>query len=285
MLTFTASSIRTILTCIVTFFGLIGWPLAHSADKNSALRLLVVPQFPATEIHATWSKLLDGLQKDGLPQIELVFAKDITEFENQFKAGQAELIYCNPYHMVMAKKAQGYIPLVRDSKPLTGILIASTDSETGGIKTLSDLNGKTLLFPSPNAFGASLYMRALLKREKGLEFTTKYVKTHSNVIRGVVRGEGQAGGMVNATLLAETRELQQRIKVIYETPPAPPHPIAAHPRVDPGTREAITAAILGHIKTHKQVGEDIQIPNPVRADYAKDYKPLENLGLEAFLSN
>jgi len=187
--------------------------------------------------------------------------------------------------MVMAKKAQGYTPLIRDSKPLTGILITANNGAPDGIKNLSDLNGKTLLFPSPNAFGASLYMRALLKREKGLEFTTQYVKTHPNVIRGVVRGEGQAGGMVNATLLAETPELQQKVKVIYETPPAPPHPIAAHPRVDASTREAIAAAVLGYIKTHKQVGEDIQMPNPVRADYAKDYKPLENLGLEAFLSN
>ncbi|MFN7506764.1 MAG: phosphate/phosphite/phosphonate ABC transporter substrate-binding protein, partial [Limnobacter sp.] len=190
-----------------------------------------------------------------------------------------------PYHMVMAQKAQGYVPMIRDNKPLTGILITATGNNSTSIKNLSDLNGKTLLFPSPNAFGASLYMRALLKREKGLEFTTKYVKTHSNVIRGVVRGEGQAGGMVNATLLAETPELQQKVTVIYETPPVPPHPIAAHPRIDASTREALTAAILGHIKTHKQVGEDIQIPNPVRADYTKDYKPLENLGLEAFLSN
>ncbi|MCE2746856.1 MAG: phosphate/phosphite/phosphonate ABC transporter substrate-binding protein [Burkholderiales bacterium] len=285
MTAFTAFATRAIALCIVTLFGLLGAQSAHSAEKNSSLRLLVVPQFPVTEIHATWSKLLDGLKKEGLPEIELVFAKDITEFENLFKAGQAELIYCNPYHMVMAQKAQGYVPMIRDNKPLTGILITATGNNSTSIKNLSDLNGKTLLFPSPNAFGASLYMRALLKREKGLEFTTKYVKTHSNVIRGVVRGEGQAGGMVNATLLAETPELQQKVTVIYETPPVPPHPIAAHPRIDASTREALTAAILGHIKTHKQVGEDIQIPNPVRADYTKDYKPLENLGLEAFLSN
>lgn len=288
MLAFTASTARAILACIVTLFALTGGQFAHSAEKNSTLRLLVVPQFPATEIHATWSKLLDGLKKDGLPAIELVFAKDISDFETQFKAGQAELIYCNPYHIVMAKKAQGYTPLIRDSKPLTGILIAPANNGTdtpNTIKNLSDLNGKTLLFPSPNAFGASLYMRALLKREKGLEFTTKYVKTHSNVLRGVVRGEGQAGGMVNATLQSETTELQQKVKIIYETPPAPPHPIAAHPRVDAATREAIAAAILAHIKTNKQVGEDIQMPNPVRADYNKDYKALENLGLEEFLSN
>ena len=216
--------LRLLVPCIVTLFVISNARMAFAADNNSTLRLLVVPQFPATEIHATWSKLLDGIQGQGLPKIELIFAKDITEFESEFLAGNADLIYCNPYHMVMAKKAQGYVPLVRDSEPLTGILIAPKNSELASIQKLEDLNGKTLLFPSPNAFGASLFMRALLTREKGIKFVTKYVKTHPNVIRGVVRGEGQAGGMVSSTLLAESQELQDKVTIVYETPPVPPHP-------------------------------------------------------------
>lgn len=278
------SLLRLLLPCIVTLFVIANTRIGHAADNNSTLRLLVVPQFPATEIHDTWSKLLDGLQGRGLPKIELVFARDITEFESEFLAGNPDLIYCNPYHMVMAKKAQGYIPLVRDSEPLTGILIAPKNSELGSIQKLEDLNGKTLLFPSPNAFGASLYMRALLTREKGINFVTKYVKTHPNVIRGVVRKEGYAGGMVRSTLLAESPELQQKVTVIYETPPVPPHPIAAHPRVSQAMQETLTTAILNHIQRNKPVGAAIQMDNPMRASYSKDYQSLEKLGLETFVS-
>jgi len=276
---------RFLLICIVALIGATSTRFVHATDNNSTLTLLVVPQFPATEINATWGKLLAELETEKLPKIELIFAKDIREFETLFLTGRADLIYCNPYHMVMAKKAQGYISLVRDSKPLTGILIATKSSDSDSIETLNDLKGKTLLFPSPNAFGASLYMRALLTREKGIEFTTKYVKTHSNVIRGVVRNEGQAGGMVSATLAAETDELKNKVRVIYETPPAPPHPIAAHPRVDAATREALTKAIISHIEQNRQLGADIQMANPIRANYTKDYHPLEKLGLEAFVVN
>jgi phosphonate transport system substrate-binding protein len=276
---------RFLLICIVALIGATSTRFVHATDNNSTLTLLVVPQFPATEINATWGKLLPELETEKLPKIELIFAKDIREFETLFLTGRADLIYCNPYHMVMAKKAQGYISLVRDSKPLTGILIATKSSDSDSIETLNDLKGKTLLFPSPNAFGASLYMRALLTREKGIEFTTKYVKTHSNVIRGVVRNEGQAGGMVSATLAAETNELKNKVRVIYETPPAPPHPIAAHPRVDAATREALTKAIISHIEQNRQLGADIQMANPIRANYTKDYHPLEKLGLEAFVVN
>lgn len=276
---------RFLLLCIVALIGATSTRFVHATDNNSTLTLLVVPQFPATEINATWGKLLAELETEKLPKIELTFAKDIREFETLFLAGRADLIYCNPYHMVMAKKTQGYISLVRDSKPLTGILIATKSSDSDSIETLNDLKGKTLLFPSPNAFGASLYMRALLTREKGIDFVTKYVKTHSNVIRGVVRNEGLAGGMVSATLAAETDELKNKVRVIYETPPASPHPIAAHPRVDAATREALTKAIISHIEKNRQLGADIQMANPVRANYTKDYHPLEKLGLEAFVVN
>lgn len=278
-------SLGNIVFSIVTLFGVFGLNAAHSADNNSTLRLLVVPQFPATEIHATWSKVLKGIENDNLPKIELIFSKDITEFESMFLAGQADLIYCNPYHMVMAKKAQGYVPMIRNVKPLSGILIRPKGSEFDNVRTLNDLNGKTILFPSPNAFGASLYMRALLKREKGLNFVTKYVKTHSNVIRGVVRNEGQAGGMVNATLLAEDAALREKVEVIYETPPVAPHPIAAHPRVNAATRDAVSQALLNYLKQHQAEGSGIQIANPMRASYNRDYLQLESLGLEEFVSN
>jgi len=278
-------SLGKLFFSIVTLFGLCGLNPVHSADNNSTLRLLVVPQFPATEIHATWSKVLKGIENASLPKIELIFSKDITEFESAFLAGQADLIYCNPYHMVMAKKAQGYMPMIRDLKPMTGILISPKGGEFDHIRNLNDLNGKTLLFPSPNAFGASLYMRALLKREKGLNFVTRYVKTHPNVIRGVVRNEGQAGGMVNATLQSEDEALRGKVKIIYETPPVAPHPIAAHPRVDAATREAISLALLNYLKQNKAEGSGIQIPNPIRANYGRDYLQLESLGLEEFVSN
>ena len=257
---------------------------AQVDDAKSTLRMLVVPQFPATEIHENWGRVLDGLKNSGLPNIELFFAKDITEFESWFKSGEADLIYCNPYHMVMAQKHQGYLPLIRDEKPLKGLLIARLDKDEDPVHSLADLNQRTLLFPSPNAFGASLYMRALLTRKEGIQFHTKYVKTHSNVIRGVVRKEGQAGGMVAATLSAESLNLSNRVKVIYETPPVAAHPVAAHPRVAPHIQAALKSALLTYLKGHPAYAKAIQLPDPIIADYQRDYAPLEQLDLDEFVA-
>lgn len=273
-----------LLNCTACLLLLFFQPFSFASERLEPLRLLVVPQYQATEINNSWGTLLEGLNKGDVPKIELIFAKDISDFEAQFLAGKADLIYCNPYHMVMAKKAQGYLPLLRDKKPLKGILISLKNRDGEVIEDLKSLEGKTILFPSPNSFGASLYMRALLSKDIGINFTTKYVKTHPNVIRGVVRDEGQAGGMVAATYFAEADILRDKTKVIYETPPAPPHPIAAHPRVDEATRELLTRAFIAFIQSNKEAGIAIQIPDPVRSNYAKDYQPLERLGLEAFVA-
>ncbi|HEX4917033.1 MAG TPA: phosphate/phosphite/phosphonate ABC transporter substrate-binding protein [Limnobacter sp.] len=253
---------------------------AHAQDKP-LLTLMVVPQFPATVIHATWGKLVSRF--DNL-QIHMVFAKDIDEFEAKFLRGETDLIYCNPYHMVMARRSQGYMPLIRDTKPLTGILVTPAAGQPGHVKSLGELQGKTLLFPSPNAFGASLYMRALLKEDHGIKFNTHYVKTHPNVIRGVVRGEGAAGGMVAATYLSEAEELRNRVSILYETPPAAPHPIAVHPRVSADLQKLVVAQFMSQLRADQPAAEALQMGDPMLADYKRDYQRLEKLGLDKYLT-
>jgi phosphonate transport system substrate-binding protein len=184
--------------------------------------------------------------------------------------------------MVMAKKAHGYLPLVRDKDPLAGILVARKDS---GLHSVRDLQRKEIVFPSPNAFAAALYMRALLAEREQVRFTPRYVKTHSNVYRTVLLGKAVAGGGVNKTFQLEPQELRDQLVIIYETPGAAPHPIAAHPRVPEKARAAVAKAILemGRNQAEKQLLAVIQMPDPRATDYEKDYRPLENLGLEQYV--
>lgn len=269
--------IRLIGASFICLIGLIGQPTAR-AEAKAPLTLMVVPQFPAVQINAAWGPLLKTVEtKLGRP-INLIYAADIPAFEEAFIAGKPDIIYCNPYHAVMAFKAQKYEPIIRREKPLKGILIAPE-----GTSGLSALNGQTLLFPAPNAFGASLYMRALLVKEHKLTFNTVYVKTHPNVIRGVVRGQGAAGGMVGATFNAEPDNLKQKVSVIYETPPAPAHPISVHPRVSEEERNALQTLILEALTADPKAAAEIQMKNPIKTSYESEYTALDKLGLEEFL--
>lgn len=251
-----------------------------SANSDATYNVMVVPQFTETKTHANWGPLLEQVSKDTGIEFRLTFASDIPGFEQQFEQGKPDIIYCNPYHAVMAKKAQGYIPVLRDEQNLKGLLIAE---EGGSIRSLQDLKGKTILFPSPNAFGSSLYLRALLKDKEKIDFTAKYVKTHPNVLRGILRGEGAAGGMITATLNSEDAKLQDRMKILYETPPVASHPVAVHPRVPEAVRKKFTLALKKALLKMPKEAAEVPIPNPQETSYTRDFQALENMGLEKFV--
>lgn len=244
--------------------------------------LAVVPQFPAAEIQRRWQPLLDRLAERTGIRLKLLHARSIPEFEQAFLRGTPDFAFLNPYHAVMARTGQGYVPLVRDGTPLSGILVVRRDDP---VTTLRELDGRTLAFPAPNAFGASLYLRALLAEEAGVRIVPRYVGTHANTYRHVILGDATAGGGVNNTLANESEEVRQRLRVLYETPGVAPHPLAAHPRVSTGVRQAIADALLGLAASEdgRRLLAAVQMPQPRFADYARDYLPLERLRLERYV--
>jgi phosphonate transport system substrate-binding protein len=252
------------------------------AQNLPSYTVSVVPQFPATDIHRDWVPLLERVGRAVGASFKLQIATSIPRFEADLLAGAPDFVYLNPYHEVMAHRAQGYVPLVRERKPLTGILVVRRDDP---IRSVRELDGKELAFPAPNAFGASLYMRALLAEREKIQITPVYVQTHSNVYRQVIRGKSAAGGGVNHTLEQERDELRNDLRVLMETPGVPPHPLAAHPRVPAKLQKALADALLALADdaAGQALLRGIEMPAPVRADYAHDYQPLEALRLDRYV--
>ena len=151
-------------------------------------------------------------------------------------------------------------------------------------KTLHDLDKKSLGFPAPNAFGASLYMRALLTAEH-VDFQTQFLSTHSNVYRSVLNGSVAAGGGINTTLNDETPEVRAQLRILYQTPETAPHPIVAHPRVPVEVVKALRDALLNLSKDAEgqRLLAEIRMAQPINADYQRDYLPLEKLKIEKFV--
>lgn len=244
--------------------------------------MAIVPQFKAQQIQQEWKPLLDRISAQTGLKLNLRFYPSIPDFETAFLAGEPDFAFMNPYHVVMAHRAQGYIPLVADKKPLSGILVVAAQ---GPIAQIQDLDGKKIAFPSPNAFGASLYMRALLTEKFRIRFEPSYVKTHANVYRQALMGDVAAGGGVNQTFADQPAELRAKLRVLYETPVAAPHPMTAHRRVPEKTRRAFSQAFLrlAEDEAGKALLKEARIPNPVSVEYARDYSPLEKLGLEKYV--
>lgn len=254
-----------------------------TAVAQTRWKLGIVPQLPAQEIQRQWRPVADWLETACAVRIEIDIAASIPQFEQGFARGDFELAYMNPYHAVMARQAQGYIPLVRDSqRMLSGVLVVPRDSP---IRDVRDLAGKTVAFPAPNAFGASLFMRGLLEKEFGVVVAPAYVRTHSNSYRHVLTGEAAAAGGVDATLQREPEHVRSALRILFRTPEVPPHPLSAHPRI-PADQRLCIARTLVNARTdpvRSPVLAGIQIPAPVEADFDRDYQPLVRLQLDRFV--
>lgn len=264
--------------------GIIGalWlPLSASATET-VYRIAIVPQFTTIEISKTWQPVLDKITELSGIKLELLAYPKIPAFEQGFKAGEADFVYMNPYHVVMAKSAQGYVPLVRDKKLLNGILVVKKDS---GITNLAQLNGQKIAFPAPNAFGASLWMRAQLTQTHGITFEESYVGSHQTVYRQVLTGDVQAGGGVQATFDKESTSLTEGLTILYRTPDVPSHPIGYHPRVAQDVAEKFRSALMtmAQDEAGQTLLKAIQITQPIATDYEQEFLPLKSLNLEAFV--
>ncbi len=238
----------------------------------------VVPQFDSKRIQEIWQPILDKLQAQTGIKLSLRGSTNIPQFEEEFSRGEFDFVYMNPYHILMANQRQGYIPLVRDvGRSLHGIVVVRKDSPIHKAKQLS---GQTIAFPAPNALAAALMPRAILVKSN-INFTPKYVNTHTSVYLNVALGLVDAGGGVQKTLAQQKPEIREALRVLFKTQSVAPHPICAHPKVASKIRDRIRDAFLalGVSDSGKKLLAHIPIQQVGKATLS-DYLPIQKLGLE-----
>ena len=200
----------------------------------------VVPQQAVTQLARVWTPLLVYLSGKTGYALEFRTAPDINTFEQRVETGEFDFTYFNPSHYA-TYQGSGYQVIVRErDTQLVGIVVVPKDS---GYKSLKDLNGATMAFPSPNAFAATLLPQLSLKR-MGVNVIPKYVASHESVYRTVARGLYPAGGGVVKTYEQVDPLVRARLRILWKSRPYAPHPVAVHPRVPKEVAQRVEAALL-----------------------------------------
>ncbi len=213
--------------------------LVSPASWADTFKVGVVPQFDIKTLHTIWEPILTVLEEKTGHQFVLEGSPDIPTFEKEFAEGKFDFAYMNPYHYTTA---QHYKPIIRDhGRQLYGILAVKADSE---ITTPQQLEGKTLVFPAPNALGASLMIRAELREKYGVSFNAKYVKTHSSVFLNVVLGMAQAGGGVQKTFNRQPDQVKDKLRILAKTDKVQPHPLTAKVSLDEAVVKQVQGALI-----------------------------------------
>lgn len=219
----------------------------NTVSAQDTFTVGIVPQFDSRKINAIWRPVLDKLQVETGYKFTLKGSPGISDFEHKFSRGDFDFAYMNPYHLLSAYKTQGYQPIARDVlQSLYGIVVVRADSP---ITTVKQLHNKVVAFPSANAMGASLMVRAELLDTHQVQVIPKYVSSHSSVYLNVALGQVIAGGGVQKTLGQQSDELKNHLRVLLRTGEVASHPISAHPRVPGEAQEKVRNALLEMGKT------------------------------------
>lgn len=218
------------------------------AQQEKTYSLGVVPQQAAVKLAKKWVPVANYLT--AIAGVKVVFktAPDIPTFEKRLADKSYDIAYMNPYHYVNFHQKSGYEALARaKDKKIKGILVVRKDSP---YQKIEDLKGKTLAFPSPFAFAASMLSRAALTRLK-VDFKPKYVSSHDSVYENVARKILPAGGGVIRTFKTSNPESTGKLKVLWTSKGYTPHAIATLPSVSDAHRELILKALLSMEKDPK----------------------------------
>lgn len=236
----------------------------------------VVPQQSARLLARAWGPLLQHLERETGVPLRFQTATDIPTFEQRLAEGNYDLAYMNPYHYTVFHQRPGYIAFAREQgKQLKGIVVTSSNSPLG---TIQELQGRTIAFPSPAAFAATILPMAEFRRQ-GFDVTPHYVTSHDSVYRAVAKGLFPAGGGVERTFQLMPEEVRNQLRVLWRTKAYSPHALAAHPRVAPETVERLQRAMtaLGQTETGRELLKGIEFKGIEAADDAQwdDVRRLE----------
>ena len=222
-----------------------------AAAASSERGFGVVPQLSPIVTAERWQPLLNEVSRQAGVSLRFATASGITKFEERVLAGEYDFVYLNSLLFQEAQKSRGYRALVRDEQPLRGIIVVRQD----GPQSLAELSGKTLAFPSPRAFGATLLTRADLKR-LNIPHDVSYLGTHESVYQAVAQGRHVAGGgaLRSFELLAAAQ--RRGLRILHTTAPVMAHVIAVHPRVPAPEAERVRQTLL---KLHEQPVGAVQL--------------------------
>ena len=202
----------------------------------------IVPQQSASRLAEMWGPFINELSAQTGAKFQFQTTKDIPTFEACLASGSYDFAYMNPMHYIIFAKEVAYRAIARQAdKKLKGLIVVARNNSE--IEVIEDLEGETIAFPSPGAFGASILTRTSLSSH-GISFQPAYVKSHDSVYRAVAAGLMAAGGGVSRTLEAVDPEIRAQLSIISETDSFTPHAIAVLSEIDAEFANTVQQALV-----------------------------------------
>lgn len=214
-------------------------PALAFAEAGHAYTFGVLSQRSAVLTAQYWNPIIDHIQKKTGVLLALKVARTAPESNDAIERGEFDLVYSNTIFQPRMAAANYQVILRPREEAITGQIVTLEDSP---VKSLKDLGGREVGFPSLAAFvGYAVPMDQLL-REK-INVTPLFGGNQEGIMGQLKTGRVVAAGVNGQVMKSFAARENIRYRVLWESQTFLNLPIAAHPRVPKAVVESVKAAI------------------------------------------
>ena len=214
-----------LLFALTLLLGLLGSAYAET-------KIALLPRLPEAQMKKMFEPLAQYLEQKTGDKVTLVVPADFAAFKQTVASGQVDYAFSNPLVYVQLKKegVAGDALVVASEKDsgteFRGIMIARKDSP---IAKLDQLKSKKLVFVDQDSAGGYIVQLLMLQKaglKKDQDFTIlPFAKKHSEVVKAVLEGKADAGGIRQGDLEKIKDIDTSNIKTIATSEPIPNWPL------------------------------------------------------------
>ena len=187
-----------------------------------------------------WNPILAYVSRTSRVNLSLKVAQTGDQSSDATVRGDYDFVYNNHQFKPSAAR-QGYTVILRPRGPdISGEVVTT---ELSAIRSLKDLEGKTVGFANSQAFAGYIVPMDQLMRE-GISVQPVFGGSQEGIMAQLAAGRVTAAG-VNGSVMSDyaTRE-NIKYRVLWSSGPFPALAISAHPRVPPSVVSAVRRAFI-----------------------------------------
>lgn len=212
---------------------------AFGAMAAESFSFGVLPQRSPVLTAQYWNPIFDYVQRRTGIVLVLKVARTGQESSEAIEQGLYDFVYSNHIFRPRMAAANYQVILRPRDEAITGQIVTLADSK---IKTLKDLQGQEVGFPSAAAFvGYAVPMDQLLRQK--ISVTPTFGGNQEGIMAQLKAGRVLAAGVNGQVMQSFAQRENLRYRVLWESAPFLNLPIAVHPRVPKAVADAVRQAI------------------------------------------
>ncbi len=236
---------------LIILFAVELWPTLTLAATD-VLTMGIFPRRNAKVTIKMFTPMARYLSTKTGKNIKLVTAKNFPVFWRNVMQGKYDIVHYNQLHYIESHQKLGYQVIAQNEefgeKTIRSVLIVRTD---GGIKSLKDLDGHTILFGGGKKAFVAYIVNAVMLYRAGLtknNYTTRFAKNPPNATIATYIKQADAAGIgdvgLKIPILKKKGVNVSELKVISKSKPLPHIPWAVNPSMSDDLRLSIQKAML-----------------------------------------